>query len=176
MILDHDTNGYDLFKRAAALIHPSEVLIDVGSGIRPQKLIPCKRHLCLEPHSEYIIHLREAGYEVVEGEAPEALDAIEGDTIAALDVIEHMEKEKGLAFKHACERRAQAVIFTPLGFMPQPEDGPVDAWGFHGQEYQRHRSGWLPEEFPGWRCVVQEHFHSRNGGSYGAFFAVWTRP
>jgi SAM-dependent methyltransferase len=63
------------------------------------------------------------------------------DCVVALDVIEHFEKERGLAFMDAIERIAakRVIIFTPNGFLPQEP--------FDGNEFQRHLSGWYPDEF-----------------------------
>ena len=47
--------------------------------------------------------------------------------------------------------------------------------GYQGQRWQEHRSGWTPDDFPGWRCFVEEHFHKRDGQYFGAFFAIWDR-
>lgn len=172
-LLKHiDANVLPLFREASLLANPCETLLDVGCGIRPQALVPCKRHICLEPHGEYAQALREHGYEVIEDKAPNGL--IDVDTIVALDVIEHMERADGEAFvKRALECAKQVVIFTPLGFMPQEELGVTDAWGLNGQEWQRHRSGWIPDDFPGWTTIVQQSFHNRHGTSYGAFFAIY---
>ena len=62
------------------------------------------------------------------------------DTVLASCVIEHLEKEDGLALvdqmKRVCSNRA--IIFTPNGFVPQPGsvENPANA----------HRSGWKVEE------------------------------
>lgn len=166
-----------LFDRALKVIKACDVVVDVGCGIRPQNMIPCKRHICVEPHGEYADILEKFGYEVVRKKANEALDSIEeADTIVALDVIEHMEKSEGIEFigKAVSKARNQVIIFTPLGFMPQEETGATDSWGLHGQELQRHRSGWTPDEFSEWKCFVEKEFHHKKEGIYGAFFAVHT--
>jgi len=168
MLIPHKGMKYLLFQKAAGLLRPCDVLLDVGCGLRPQTMVKSKRHVCLEPHGEYADALVAQGYEVIREKAPEGL--IKADIIMALDVIEHMEKEDGLKFIDRCmELGKQVVIFTPLGFMPQEETGPVDGWGLQGQEWQRHRSGWLPEEFPGWTHFIDTDFHK----GQGAFFAIY---
>ncbi len=85
--------------------------------------------------------------------ALEALTELEEnvDSIVMLDVIEHMEKTVGKTVLKLAEEKAksQVVIYTPFGFKPQEGD----AWGLNGHEWQRHRSGWTPDEFPDWRVV-----------------------
>lgn len=65
------------------------------------------------------------------------------DLVLALDVIEHLPKERGEAFLRALETLAtrRVVVFTPNGFL---EQGPLD-----GNPYQRHLSGWTPGEMAG---------------------------
>lgn len=162
-------NGIDKapFKLAQEHLTPCEILVDVGCGLRPQNLVRCRRHICLEPHSEYADALEAAGYEVIRGTAK---DLPACDTVVALDVIEHMERLEGESFiADALEKASQIVIFTPLGFMPQDEIGKTDSWGMNGQSWQRHRSGWTPEDFPGWLHLV---FPTMNKG-FGAFFAIY---
>lgn len=62
------------------------------------------------------------------------------EVVCALDLIEHLEKEQGLKFLSDLESVAskRVVIVTPTGFLPQAE--------FDGNSYQRHISGWDPEE------------------------------
>ena len=105
------------------------------------------------------------------------------DTVMALDVIEHMEKEEGLRLLHEAKRiaRHQVVVFTPLGFFPQshaPDE--LDRWHMHGGRWQSHRSGWEPEEFGReWQIVACRDLHltDQDGGALeepvGAFWAVY---
>jgi SAM-dependent methyltransferase len=57
------------------------------------------------------------------------------DAVVALDVIEHLERERALALVAALERvaRRRVVIFTPNGYVPQP---PTPE-----NPYQEHRCG-----------------------------------
>lgn len=161
---------------AAASLRHSDFVLDVGAGIRPQCLIKAKRHLCVEPHGEYVEWLRENGYDVLQSTAKDALCKLSDlDTVIMLDVIEHMEKDDGLEVMKLCQEKArQVVIFTPLGFCVQAySDGDKDAWGMNGTDWQTHRSGWKPSEFQGWRTYCDDTFHGDRGG---AFFAIWDRP
>jgi len=74
-----------------------------------------------------------------------------------------MEKEEAAAVIRLAEEKAdrQLIIFTPFGFMDQIDDG----WGLGEDDWQTHRSGWVPGEFLNyvtWR-------HARG------FFAVLTK-
>lgn len=164
-----------LFQMAAASLQHSDFVLDVGAGIRPQDLIKAKRHLCVEPHGEYVEWLKENGYEVLQSSALEALSKVPNlDTVIMLDVIEHMDKSEGMEVIRLCQEKAkQVVIFTPLGFCKQEyQEGDKDAWGMNGTEWQTHRSGWEPSEFRGWDVSADPTFHGERGG---AFFAIWRR-
>lgn len=160
---------------AIASIQPSAFVLDVGAGIRPQELIKADRHLCVEPHGEYVEWLQANGYEVLQSTALDALRKAESlDTVVMLDVIEHMAKNDGQEVIRLClDKARQVVIFTPLGFCEQSySEGQKDAWNMNGTEWQTHRSGWEPSEFTGWTVHADPHFHGERGG---AFFAIWQR-
>jgi len=70
------------------------------------------------------------------------------------------------------------VLFTPLGYMPQEvHAGESDGWNLGGGERQEHKSGWYPEDFPGWNILLCEHLHSIDHKGqpidppYGGFYA-----
>jgi hypothetical protein len=136
---------------------------DIGAGVRPMQWYQPKLHICVEPHETYYYKLLNAGYKATLVTAEFYLSHTEPiEAIYMLDVIEHMYKDDGwrcvaLAMEKAIK---QIVIYTPKGFMHQDEDG----WDMGGDHWQKHRSGWLPGEFPGW----QTSFYGRG------FFAIWT--
>lgn len=139
-----------------------DTVLDIGAGVRPMQWYAPKRHLCAEPYAPYAQRLEAAGYEVLRKTAIEALKAKrEGHAVYLLDVIEHMEKDAALEVVELAKRGArQVVVFTPVGFMAQDHD----VWGFGGDHWQTHRSGWTPGEFPDW----QTHLYGRG------FYAIWT--
>lgn len=172
---------------AGKRILPAETVLDLGAGIRPQQFIKPRVSLIVEPHDEYLVHLKHdlAGTSsVIIGTS--ALTCMAWlpdrcvDTVFMLDVLEHMSRENGEACLAEALRiaRSQIVVFTPLGFMPQSYGpGELDAWGMNGRAWQTHRSGWDPEDFPGWEILGCRDFHRNAAGQvYGAFYAIKTSP
>lgn len=158
----------DLFEQARRAVRHGGMVLDVGAGIRPQSVVRADETACIEPHGPYADRLEAQGYSVIRRTAVEALaDSANVDTVVLLDVIEHMDKPEGLRVLQLARQIAmQVVVFTPIGFIPQEGD----AWGMGGEHWQKHRSGWLPEEFEGWTILEDNGFHRDRGG---AFFAIW---
>jgi hypothetical protein len=158
----------------AGLKHCRSVL-DVGAGVRPMQWYKPERHVCLEPYAPYVAVLRAAGYDVLVDEHGRPVSALEGlgllaiapeprfEAVYLLDVIEHMEKWEGRKVLELAQRVAtvQVVVYTPHGFKEQT----TDAWGYGGDYWQTHRSGWTPDDFPGWAVTLLP--------GPGALFAVW---
>lgn len=144
-----------------------DTVLDIGAGLRPMQWYKPPRHLCVEPHEPYAQRLAAAGFVVQVSTAREFLAPMTSglyEAIYLLDVIEHMTLGEGCeVIKLAIGAGArQVVVFTPLGFLEQHGD----AWELGGDEWQEHRSGWTPEDFPGWRIEL-----------FGrGFFATWTAP
>ena len=156
----------------ARRVQPADIVLDVGPGIRPQKHVFSLIHICVEPFAPYIERLREGV-----GDDPrfvflnctwqEGLKTLPDksvDSVFALDVIEHLEKEDGLELLRQARRvaRGQVMIFTPLGYMPQAYDEveKKDRWGMQGGYWQTHRSGWEPEDFDDdWDFVACRRYH-----------------
>lgn len=63
------------------------------------------------------------------------------DAVVLLDLIEHFDKEAGLAFLARLETLAvkKVLVFTPNGFLAQPP--------FENNPWQLHRSGWSTQDF-----------------------------
>lgn len=181
----------DLMRVAELLVKTTEKVLDIGAGIRPMTYFKPKLHVMAEPYAEYVEMLQhEYGDNpnllVIQSEALDFVRMLPDrafDSAFLLDVIEHLPKEDGLELIQELRRvtRTQIVVFTPLGFNEQDcETEGVDAWGLHGTAVQKHRSGWLPEDFPpDWHLHVCEDYHQINwkGESiepFGALFALWT--
>ncbi|HEY5586305.1 MAG TPA: hypothetical protein VIK78_17670 [Ruminiclostridium sp.] len=172
-------------------IYSANRVVDIGCGIQPQKFIDAQVHICIEPYSEYVAILQErfpdkiiinAGW----SDAIKFLPTKSVDSICILDVIEHLEKDEGMELLKLTMKipKKQLIIFTPLGFFEQHNEDGIDAWGLHGGEWQRHRSGWLPEDFPQieggkWDFYICETFHKTNANGEplirpaGAFYAIF---
>jgi hypothetical protein len=176
----YDPWVWPLFVKARPYIKSVDVLLDVGAGIRPQRFITCRRHVCAEPHGEYADILEANGYSVIRGAAPDVFDRVGKigkpiDTVVIVDVIEHLEKEAGLETLRRAQEiaRCQVVNFTPYGFMPQHGGHECDPWGMQGQHWQEHRSGWTEADFPGWHCLIDKNFATHRYPA--AFFAIWNK-
>jgi hypothetical protein len=164
---------------AMGLLAPAQVCLDIGPGVRPQRMLDCPVHMLVEPYRPYaeklactypekqvfckdgISYLREAFSDSV-------------DTVFMLDVIEHLDKADGAELVQQALRvaRKQVVIFTPLGFMPQHYTESEPWEGVTHSELQNHKSGWLPAEFPHAVHVVCDDYHASGTQVYGAFYSV----
>lgn len=156
-------------------------IIDIGSCVRPCPVFRCEEHICIEPHGEYCDVLRSdwkpngQKVTVVQAEAEEVANyPREGSTVLLIDVIEHMEKERGKKVRDLLQEFEQALIFTPLGFMPL-DGGNPDSWGYNGGYWQQHRSGWLPQDFTGWQKTIWPEFHKWLTPHFGAILAIWRK-
>jgi Methyltransferase domain len=71
------------------------------------------------------------------------------DLVLMCDLIEHLSKRNGLELLEKCERLSSKyiIVATPNGFL---EQGPE-----HGNEYQRHLSGWFRHDFEGLGYTVR---------------------
>jgi hypothetical protein len=161
-----------LMAEATRRIRATEVVLDIGCGVAPERFFRPSLHICCEPFAEYVRALnhefcRHPGFVVIQATALELLPLLPDksvDSIFILDVIEHLDKQAGHRLLQACDRvaRCQIVVFTPLGFLPQPyeHDDDVDAWGFRGGKWQRHVSGWEPADFDDtWEVLACRDYH-----------------
>jgi hypothetical protein len=149
--------------RPAGLIEVGSVM-DIGAGLRPMGWYKPVVHLCVEPHAPYASMLSEAGYAVQRMTAKQALTSriLERfDAIYLLDVIEHMTREDGedVLWEAVVYGAKQVVVSTPNGFLEQEGD----AWGLGGEGWQKHRSGWVPADFPGWTISLYDNGHPQGG-------------
>lgn len=178
----------DLMPAAAARLRRVHTVLDIGPGIRPQTLVSGFLHVCVEPYRPYaeLLSREHPDYVVLNCTWSQALKLLPSDsvdTVVLLDVIEHLEKPEGARLLEQTIRlaRSQVVVYTPLGFMPQGENEPKDAWGMDGTDWQVHRSGWSPEDFPDWDILACERYHLQDAYGrqleepHGAFFAICER-
>lgn len=180
------------------LVTDVATVMDIGCGIRPQPyLLARDTHYLVEPHGPYLeravadwphranpkcVGIEADWAAVVELVAPDAID-----TVVISDVIEHLPKEVG---RELLERtipiaRKQVVVFSPMGYVPQPALEGADQWGFTtgGNSLQEHRSGWTPFDLDGrWDFVVARKFHTTDHagqalpcGPVDAWWGILTR-
>lgn len=98
----------------------------------------------IEIHEPYRNPLWAAVYNhVYIGDVAAMLDSLEHyDLALCCDVIEHLDKDAGLALLRRLLQRASVVLLTsPRGFAPQGAS--------YGNEHQRHLSGWTEADFAG---------------------------
>jgi hypothetical protein len=183
----------ELYAEASKRIIPSRVVLDVGAGIHPQQFFTPALHIIVEPYMAYIKKLMENETSInhqiylnsVWTDAMKLLPDKSIDTIMAIDLIEHFNKEDGILFLAEAERvaRCQIVIFTPLGMFPQTyQDNDTDRWGMQGGKWQNHKSGWMPEDFFGdkWEFLICKDFirvdqhEEMMPEPLGAFWAIKT--
>ncbi len=177
-----------------------EVVLDIGPGLRPMQWYKPQRHICIDPYMPYVAILIKAGYEAWCSTGANGIVHAARNPFAAklhqpigaiylLDVIEHMEPQEALCTIARARYIAtrQVVVYTPYGFVEQTQD----KWGLGGDEWQTHRSGWLPTDFPD---AEIEYYYGNDPqmccpssvGDCGCggrpvdppegFFAVWTTP
>ncbi len=161
-----------------------EVVLDIGPGIRPMQWYKPPRHICIDPYMPYVEILIKAGYEAWCSTGANGIVHAARNPFAAklhqpigaiylLDVIEHMEIQEArttIARARYIATR-QVVLYTPYGFVEQTHD----KWGLGGEEWQTHRSGWLPTDFPDAKI---EYYYGDDPQPVDpppeGFFAIWT--
>lgn len=171
-------------------IKNTNIVLDIGCGIRPQTFITPIVHICAEPFYQYVEKLQEIknksfdrNFLIIKSTWEETIKLLPSDsvdTIFILDVIEHLEKKDGENLLKATEKiaRKQIILFTPLGFLYQ-KDNKKDAWGMDGVDWQEHKSGWTPNDFDdSWDIYASEKYHFLNNKNeklekpFGAFYAI----
>jgi hypothetical protein len=99
------------------------------------------------------------------------------DLVTLLDVIEHFTAGDGASLLDQAEQVAakRVVVVTPRGEFPQ--EG-FDAYGLGGEELQRHRSAWQPEDFTrrGYHVVVLRQLHTAQNESFVEAFGADAPP
>jgi hypothetical protein len=111
------------------LVKESNVVLDIGCGIRPQEFFKPHLDILCEPNPEYVRVLRQNVPEspdvlILQATAQRAVKLFPDksiDSVFILDLIEHLEKEdrKCLILEREPIARQQIIIFSPLGFLPQ---------------------------------------------------------
>ncbi|HTE75117.1 MAG TPA: methyltransferase domain-containing protein [Xanthobacteraceae bacterium] len=183
----------ELNNAAREAILETDIVLDIGCGIRPMTFFRPRVHVCIEPHQEYVQILSQMSAHqpqlvILHTKASDIVRALADqsvDSIFLIDVIEHLNKQEGLEILNQCRRiaRRQIAVFTPFGFVPQDfDDAEADAWGLSGIDLQRHRSGWTPDDFgEGWSFLCCAAYHTadpkgrKRDKPAGAFWALHTK-
>ncbi len=185
----------NFFKIMKKYILKTNIVLDIGCGIRPQTFFAPRVHICMEPFEEYRKVLKpyfpnKSFFISIKTDALTGIKDFDDnsiDTIFLLDLIEHLDKKEGLALLKEVDRvaRKQIVIYTPLGFFPQfyEDKNDKDEWGLSGTLVQKHRSGWLPEDFgQGWdfhicRDAIEPFLEEEKGKNikYSGLMAIKTK-
>lgn len=175
----------EITSRVVSRIKEVDMVLDIGCGVRPQKVVKALLHICVEPFEQYIGELQKRleeekrkNFLIMKGDWAQAVKIFPErsvDSVVLLDVIEHLEKEEGRRLLAQTEKiaRQQIIIFTPLGFLPQHHPDGKDAWGMDGGIWQEHRSGWEPEDFDdSYEIYACKKFGRREGIDYGVLWAI----
>jgi hypothetical protein len=134
-------------KELVKALEGSSSILDVGCGSHsPVGLLRGKARLVgIDAHANSVKKSQELGihdeyyvHDVLK--IQELFKAGSFDSVVALDLIEHLEKQDGLDLLDAMERIAtkKVVVFTPNGFLAQGE--------YDSNPWQVHRSGWSVAE------------------------------
>lgn len=134
---------YGLYGGLSRALDGCATVLDVGCGTDSMMQHLARRHrvIGLDRYLPSLLVNRAQGAYAgwVQGDL-HAFPFAEGavDAVAALDVIEHLDKEDGLLLLRRMEAmaRKRVVILTPNGFVPQAAD--ANPW-------QEHKSGWTAE-------------------------------
>jgi hypothetical protein len=149
-------------------LEPTQTVVDLGSGIRPNFFLGQETTICVELFKPYLKYIRDTfpgektitvQEDVLSFLIRQPSNSIE--TVVVTDLIEHLSKDDGFSLIREIERTVfkQALIVTPRGFMPQ-HIGGVDAWGFTGNVLQNHISGWEEVDFKNWEVMFSENYYT----------------
>lgn len=152
-------------------------VLDVGTGMMQSLVdVPCPVKIGLDAHQPYLerrrvrdaVPIHASAMDIEQLFVPGAVDLIQ-----LIDVIEHFEPADADTLLGQVTRTAarRVVLFTPRGDFPQEE---FDATGLGGEELQRHRSTWEPEDLEsrGFRVIVMKEFHGPWNSSFVASFGA----
>lgn len=158
-----------------------ESVLDVGTGLMHSLAESGIRvRLGLDAHRPYLEQRRVPGAVPINAPAL-SLEQLfvpgSVDLVTMIDVIEHFEKGDAFELLRQSESvaRRRVALFTPRGHFPQ---SGYDAFELGGEELQRHRSSWEPEDFRerGYRVIVIEGMHGPWNNSFVEAFGADAEP
>ncbi|WP_379159365.1 class I SAM-dependent methyltransferase [Paenibacillus sp. sgz5001063] len=154
----------------------AESILDVGSGTGTLlERYEAKVVIGLDIHRPYLLHRKYTAPHII----PVHADARHIDelflpgtfsAVTFIDSLEHFTMREGKELLRKAEIIAanRVVVFTPRGFFPQE----ADHYHLHGEQFQKHRSGWEPEDFLelGYHVTVLKGFHHAENPSFQEAF------
>ncbi|MBT2293470.1 class I SAM-dependent methyltransferase [Paenibacillus albidus] len=155
----------------------SESILDIGSGtgVLLEKY-GASVVLGLDIHRPYLLHRRYTSPHIipVNADASDMARLFLPGTFSAvtfIDSLEHFSMEQGKRLLGMAEQIAtcRVVVFTPRGFFPQED---IDHFHLQGEQYQKHHSGWEPEDFLelGYAVTVLKGYHHAGNPSFRKAF------
>ena len=139
-----------------------------------------KVRIGLDAHRPYLTHRRVADAVPLNAPASALTELfVPGavDLVTAIDVLEHFDAGDADGFLADAEQVAarRVALFTPRGHFPQEGH---DAYDLGGEELQRHRSTWEPEDLTerGYAVVVLRGYHGPWNSSFVEAFGADAKP
>lgn len=160
---------------------PCHSVLDLGTG-RMDSLAdsPCPVRIGLDAHRPYLEHRTERKAVPINASA---LDVerlfVSGavDLVTLMDVLEHFDRADAEEVLRQAESTAarRVVLFTPRGEFPQADYDPS---GLGGEELQRHRSAWQPEDLEelGYIVIVMTGYHGPGNPAFVSAFGPDAAP
>jgi len=90
-------------------------------------------------------------------------------TVLALDLIEHLDKDKGKALLKDLKRIAQKniILLTPLFWTSNEDNVNNPDSPYYKNEYDLHKSLWTLEDFKDWKILTNKAYYK------DFFFGIW---
>jgi SAM-dependent methyltransferase len=155
----------------------AESILDVGCGIGSLlERYEAGLVVGLEIHRPYLVHRDFTAPHIIpiHADARDLNKLFLPNTFSAVsfvDSLEHFSMQEGKKLLEMAEEIAnnRVVVFTPRGFFPQSD---VDHYHLEGELFQRHWSGWEPEDFLelGYEVTVLKGFHHAENPSFRESF------
>jgi SAM-dependent methyltransferase len=174
---------YDFLPVLLEQLKFSESILDIGSGTGTLlERYEATLVIGLDIHRPYLLHRKYKSPHII----PLHADAGHIDklflpgtfsAVTLIDSLEHFTMAEGMELLRKAEMIAsnRVVVFTPRGFFPQ--EG-TDHFHLQGEYYQRHWSGWEPEDFLklGYSVTVLKGFHHAENPAFREAFGPDHQP
>lgn len=155
----------------------SDSILDVGSGTGALlERYEAAVVIGLDIHRPYLLHRKYTSPCIIPIHANAShIDKLflpgTFSAVTLIDSLEHFTMDEGKELLRKAEIIAsnRVVVFTPRGFFPQ--EG-TDHFHLQGEYYQRHWSGWEPEDFMklGYSVTVLKGYHHAENPAFREAF------